>query len=149
MNLLQLLKNRDLKLAVSESLTGGNLQAQITAISGISEVFEGGITAYTLEQKVKFLGVNASHAKEVNCVSARVAEEMAHGAAKLFGTNIGIGTTGYAEPSRQSKETIAYFAISLNNKIVASGAVTKQLPRVEMQKAVATTVMQSLELVLS
>jgi len=148
MNLLNLLKNKGLTLSVSESLTGGNLQAKITAVKGISEVFKGGITAYSIEQKVKLLGIDVKHAHQVNCVSAQVAEEMALGSAKLFGTNVGIGTTGYAEPCAQSRESLAYFAICINSKIVASGLITQQLPRVEMQNAVATTVLQSLELAL-
>ena len=43
--------------------------------------------------------MNRAGAKKVNCVSARVAEEMAAGAAKLFGTDLAVATTGYAEPS--------------------------------------------------
>jgi nicotinamide-nucleotide amidase len=45
------------------------------------------------------LGVNRASAKKVNCVSARVAEEMARGAAELFGADLAVATTGYAEPS--------------------------------------------------
>jgi nicotinamide-nucleotide amidase len=52
-----------------------------------------------LEQKVKLLGVNRQHAKKVNCVSAEVAEQMARGVCGLFGAEVGLATTGYAEPS--------------------------------------------------
>ncbi len=86
-------------LAVAESLTCGRVQAAIGAVSGASDYFLGGVTAYSLAQKVKLLGVNRAHARRVNCVSQRVAVEMAQGACELFGADIGLATTGYAEPS--------------------------------------------------
>jgi nicotinamide-nucleotide amidase len=86
-------------LAVAESLTCGRLQARIGEISGASEFFLGGITAYSLEQKVKHLGVVRAIAAPVNSVSAEVAEQMARGAGELFGADVAAATTGYAEPS--------------------------------------------------
>ena len=86
-------------LAVAESMTGGRLQARLTEISGASDFFLGGLTAYTLEQKVGLLAVDREHAAAVNCVSARVAEEMAVGVRRLFGADYGVATTGYAEPA--------------------------------------------------
>ncbi len=88
-----------LTLAVAESLTGGRVQARVTAVSGASKFFLGGLTAYTLEQKVKQLGVDRVAAARVNCVSAEVAEQMVHGVCGLFGADVGVATTGYAEPS--------------------------------------------------
>jgi nicotinamide-nucleotide amidase len=85
-------------LAVAESITCGHLQACIGAISGASEFFLGGITAYTLDEKVKHLGVKRPAAKVVNSVSAEVAEQMARGACALFGSDFALATTGYAEP---------------------------------------------------
>lgn len=85
-------------LAVAESLTAGNIQARVGAISGASNFFRGGITAYTLEQKVRHLGVDAVLAERVNCVSEDVAEQMARGVCLMFDADFGVGTTGYAEP---------------------------------------------------
>lgn len=88
-----------LTLAVAESLTCGHVQAAVGAVSGSSEYFVGGVTTYTLAQKVKLLGVNRAHARRVNCVSQRVAVEMAQGACALFGADVAVATTGYAEPN--------------------------------------------------
>lgn len=96
------LREPRLTLAVAESLTCGNLQAHIGRISGASNFFLGGITAYTLEQKVKHLGVDRAVAEPVSCVSAQVAEQMARGAAELFGADLALATTGYAEPAPAS-----------------------------------------------
>ena len=86
-------------LAVAESLTGGRLQALLTGVSGASACFLGGVCAYTVPQKARLLGVDAAHATEVDGVSARVAGEMAAGACRLFGADLAVATTGYAEPA--------------------------------------------------
>jgi nicotinamide-nucleotide amidase len=86
-------------LAVAESLTGGRLQALITSVSGASACFLGGVCAYTVPQKARLLGVDAAHATTVDGVSARVAGEMAAGACRLFGADLAVATTGYAEPA--------------------------------------------------
>ena len=102
------LREPKLTLAVAESLTCGNLQAHIGRISGASNFFLGGITAYTLEQKVKHLGVDRAMAEPVNCVSAQVAEQMAQGAAELFGADLALATTGYAEPAPAIGVTVPF-----------------------------------------
>jgi nicotinamide-nucleotide amidase len=94
-----LLRAPRLSLAVAESLTAGGVQARLGAIPGASHFFQGGITAYSLEQKVRHLGVDRIGAAAVNSVSADVAEQMARGACALFQTDLALATTGYAEPS--------------------------------------------------
>jgi nicotinamide-nucleotide amidase len=135
-----------LTLAVAESLTTGNLQAMIGATSGASKFFEGGITTYNLEQKVRFLGVDRHHAAGVNSVSRQVAEEMARGVCLRFDAEVGVGTTGYAEPdpSRGVDAPFAWFAIwhrserSESGRVVAAERVAGQgLGRSEMQRHVA------------
>lgn len=86
-------------LAVGESLTVGHVQARIGEISGASAFFRGGVTAYSLEQKVRLLGVDRATAERVNCVSAEIAEQMARGVCALFDVDVGVATTGYAEAS--------------------------------------------------
>lgn len=88
-----------LTLAVAESVTCGQVQARVGAISGASQFFLGGITAYVLDQKVRHLGVNRAAARAVNSVSATVAAQMAEGACRMFGSDLGLGLTGYAEPA--------------------------------------------------
>lgn len=102
-----------LTLAVAESMSCGHVQAGIGAISGASEFFLGGITAYSLEQKVRHLGVDRAAAKRANSVSAEIAEQMAIGACRLFGSDLGIATTGYAEaaPAENVAEPFAWWAL--------------------------------------
>jgi nicotinamide-nucleotide amidase len=98
-----LLRPPRLTLAVAESVTCGRVQARIGAIPGASEFFLGGITAYSLEQKVRHLGVDHAVAEPVNAVSDEVAMQMARGVCALFGARLGLATTGYAEPSKEWK----------------------------------------------
>jgi PncC family amidohydrolase len=93
------LRRRQGMVAVAESVTGGHLQALLTSISRSSEFFAGGVTAYQREIKVQLLHIDPSHAAETNCVSPRVAKEMAVGVCQLFDTPLGVATTGYAEPA--------------------------------------------------
>jgi nicotinamide-nucleotide amidase len=103
-----------LTLAVAESMTSGRIQARVGAISGASNFFSGGITAYNLDQKVRHLGVDRAAATAVNCVSAGVAEQMARGVCALFGADVGVATTGYAEPSADPvvPDPFAWWAIA-------------------------------------
>jgi nicotinamide-nucleotide amidase len=100
-------------LAVAESLTSGELQRMIGAHAGASDFFHGGVTAYSIEVKVKLLGVDEAHARAVNAVSAQAALEMARGACALFDADFGLATTGYAEPfpARGVKHPLAHVAV--------------------------------------
>lgn len=136
-----------LTLAVAESMTGGRLQALVVAEAGASEYFLGGITAYTLAQKVRHLGVDRSTAAAVDCVSAEVARAMARGACALFGADVGLATTGYAEPMppRGQPEPGAFWALchrlSDNRELWVEGfAAARGTGRIEAQEAVARAV---------
>ncbi len=92
-----MLRTPRLTLAVAESVTCGRVQSRIGEISGASEFFLGGITAYTVAQKVRHLGVEYAAAAACDGVAAEVAAQMACGAAALFGADVAVATTGYAE----------------------------------------------------
>lgn len=85
-------------LAVAESATAGNLSALIASVSGASSFFQGGVIAYNLRQKVNLLGVDEEHAASCDCVSNRVAKELAKGVRRLCGSDVGMSVTGYAGP---------------------------------------------------
>ncbi len=138
-------------LAVAESLTCGRVQARIGMISGASEFFLGGITAYSLAQKVRHLGVARAEAEAVNCVSAAVAEQMARGVCALFGSELGVATTGYAEPSADWNvaEPFAWWAVAHRQGdgtfVVRSGRVNcPGAARTEVQENVADAAVEAL-----
>lgn len=91
----QLIKEKQ-SLAVAESVTAGLMQLAFAGANHATSFFEGGITAYNLLQKWRLLQVDETHALTCNCVSPKVALEMAAGVRKMFKTDWGIGITGYA-----------------------------------------------------
>ena len=112
-------------VAVAESVTGGRIQALLTSLSGSSEYFVGGVTAYNCEQKVRLLAVDAQHAAQVNCVSERTCVEMARGAVELFRASIALAITGYAEPDEawQVRRPLAIVAVCCSQQTAADQAV--------------------------
>jgi PncC family amidohydrolase len=115
------LRNASESVSLAESVTAGCLQFSFSQIKNASDFFKGGITAYTLEEKVKFFKVDEAEAKKCDCVSQQIADEMAACVAELFDTDWGISVTGYAAPCTESNQKIfAYFSFSYRNEIVLS-----------------------------
>lgn len=85
-------------LCVAESCTGGGIGAALTAVSGSSSVFLGGIISYTDQVKSKLLNVPSELLKEEGAVSAAVAEAMASGAKSAVNADIAVSVTGLAGP---------------------------------------------------
>ena len=100
----ELLKNQRLSIAVSESCTGGLLSHVLTAVSGSSTYFIGGIVAYSNPIKEKFLGVKSETLLNFGAVSSQTAQEMAEGIRHRFQTDIGLSTTGIAGPTGGTSE---------------------------------------------
>lgn len=114
----QLLKNQE-TIAVAESVTGGLLQSAFASMEFALQFFQGGITAYHLGQKVKHLQVDPIYAQTCNCVSERIAKEMALNVCKMFHSTYGIGITGYDTPVPESgNQVYAYYAIAKNGEIM-------------------------------
>lgn len=85
-------------LATAESCTGGGIGAALTAISGSSAVYKGGIVSYTNEIKEKLLGVPADILEKYGAVSGPVAQAMAEGARGRLLTDVAVSVTGLAGP---------------------------------------------------
>lgn len=146
-----MLREPRLTLAVAESLTCGQVQAEIGAESGASAYFLGGVTAYTLEQKVRHLGVGRAAAESCNSVSREVAEQMARGAALMFGADLAVATTGYAEPDAANNVTAPMAWIALWHwRVEAQPVVSAEqvsfpgATRVQVQQAVTAAVLAKL-----
>ncbi|RMH62101.1 MAG: competence/damage-inducible protein A [Calditrichaeota bacterium] len=96
--LLEMLRNRKMTLSVAESFTGGLIQDQITDIPGASDVFLGGVVAYSNDAKKALLAVSDHTLRETGAVSAATALEMARGVQERFQSDCSIATTGIAGP---------------------------------------------------
>ena len=85
-------------LATAESLTGGGIGNALTAVSGSSAVYKGGIISYCNEVKHQVLGVPLEILTQYGAVSAPVAEAMAKGARSVLDADIAVSVTGLAGP---------------------------------------------------
>ena len=101
---LDLCRDRGLTLATAESCTGGLIGARLTEIAGASDVFVGGVIAYSNEVKERRLGVPAELLREHGAVSAEVGAAMASGARRELGADLAVADTGIAGPGGGTPE---------------------------------------------
>lgn len=85
-------------LSTAESCTGGGIGSALTAVSGSSKVYCGGIISYTNQVKAKLLHVPNTDLEQYGAVSATVAQQMAKGVKEQLSTDIGVSVTGLAGP---------------------------------------------------
>lgn len=111
--LVELLIARGLTVATAESLTGGLVAAALTDVPGSSAVVLGGIVAYAMPVKAGVLGVDRALLADRGAVDPHVALEMARGARRLFGADVGIATTGVAGPSASEGKPVGTVHIAV------------------------------------
>ena len=97
------LKNKK-TIAVAESCTGGLIGSRITDVPGSSEVFLGGILAYSDKIKEKMLGIDKKLIRKFGAVSNEVVIKMAQGVKSKFKSDVGIAVSGIAGPGGGSDE---------------------------------------------
>lgn len=86
-------------LACAESLTGGSVGARLTSVPGSSTYFLGSAVVYSPAAKRDVLGVSQATLNGPGVVSSACALEMAAGARRVFGADIGVALTGAAGPA--------------------------------------------------
>jgi nicotinamide-nucleotide amidase len=101
---LDLCRQRGLRLATAESCTGGLVAARLSDVPGASDVLAGGIVAYANDVKSAELGVPEELLAAYGAVSAEVAEAMAAGVRARLAVDVGIAVTGVAGPGGGTPE---------------------------------------------
>ncbi|HSF16810.1 MAG TPA: competence/damage-inducible protein A [Vicinamibacteria bacterium] len=94
----RLLIEREKRLAIAESITGGLIAHRLTEVPGSSRYFDQGVVTYSNESKVELLGVARELIDRVGAVSPEVARAMALGARERSGADVAVGVTGIAGP---------------------------------------------------
>ena len=107
---LRALADRGWTLGVAESLTAGLIGSRIGAVPGASATFRGSIASYATDVKRSVLGVTAE-----KVISEECARQMAVGAQRVLGADVGIAATGVAGPDEQEGQPVGTvcFAIAL------------------------------------
>jgi len=117
------LRDRGWTLGVAESVTGGLVGARLADVPGASEVYRGSIVSYATEVKRSVLGVTAEAV-----VSKEAAAQMAEGAQRVLGADVGIAVTGVAGPATLDGKAIGTVCFALAVPGAPTEAVETQLP---------------------
>jgi len=135
----EILRNKKLTLSAAESCTGGRIGDKITNIPGSSDYFLGSMVTYSNEAKLALLEVKIESLKAYGAVSEQIAKEMGLGSRKVFGSDIGISTTGIAGPSGGSKEKpvgLVWFAVT-DGKATKTDSVVFSGDRLDVKESAA------------
>ena len=147
--IINILKRKNLKIAVAESCTGGMLSSTLTSVSGSSKVFTLGLVTYSNQSKNHVLKVPKQIIRKHGAVSMQCCLSMLNNLSKISKSNIAVSITGIAGPSGGSKQKpvgLVYVGIKRGNKIKVNRYLFKNKGRLYIQK---TAVNKSLDLILS
>ncbi|MEO6713404.1 MAG: competence/damage-inducible protein A [Mycobacteriales bacterium] len=136
----RLLRANGQTVAVAESLTGGMLGERLTSAAGASDVFRGGIIAYSTALKAELLGVPVELLASEGAVSARVAVAMAAGARERLTATYGVSLTGVAGPAEQDGQPVGTVHIGLaapGGTLSRSVRMSSDRPRIRQFAVVA------------
>ncbi len=113
---VNLLKEKGLTISSAESCTGGMFSSYVTSVSGVSDIFEMGITSYSCKVKNELLGVKAETLEKFGAVSENTASEMAENIRKKANSDIGVAITGVAGPAASEGHPMGYVFIAVADK---------------------------------
>jgi len=116
-NIISLLKEKKMKIASAESLTGGMFSNRLISVSGASNVCRGGIVCYDTNVKQDVLGVSKETIQNKGTVSEECALEMAEQVSSKLDADIGISFTGVAGPDEVEGKGVGtvYIALTTSN----------------------------------
>ncbi|MGK2929215.1 MAG: competence/damage-inducible protein A [Acidimicrobiales bacterium] len=119
-----LLVERGRTLGLAESVTGGLVASRIVSVPGASAWFRGAVVSYASEVKFDVLGVT-----EGPVVSESAAAEMASGARRVLGADVGLAITGVAGPDTQDGHDVGtvFFASDIGGNIGGGGVEVRRI----------------------
>lgn len=98
------LAKRKLTITTAESCTGGMIAGTLINVAGASDVLNEGYITYSNEAKERLVSVSHETLEKHGAVSEETASEMAEGAAKAAGADVGLSSTGIAGPGGGTEE---------------------------------------------
>ena len=142
----EILREKGLRIATTESCTGGLLSSKLTDVSGSSEYIHLNLVTYSNEAKHKMLGVKLETLEKFGAVSEECAFEMACGLNNLTGADICVSTTGIAGPAGGSKEKpvgLMYASIYTKDKSETFKVLLPpETPRIAMKEGFVKAVLE-------
>ena len=116
---LDLLRERSMRLAVAESVTGGLVGARLAAVPMASEVLTGTMVAYSKDLAAKWFEMPPGP-----IVSREAVMAMANGVRQALNAEVGLAVTGVASPSESSDLPVGtvFFGFAIGDQIDAVSA---------------------------
>ena len=116
---LDLLRERSMRLAVAESVTGGLVGARLAAVPMASEVLTGTMVAYSKDLAAKWFEMPPGP-----IVSREAVMAMANGVRQALNAEVGLAVTGVASPSESSNLPVGtvFFGFAIGDQIDAVSA---------------------------
>lgn len=96
---VKLLEQKCLKISFAESCTGGLLASSLTSVSGASKVFDSSFVTYSIDEKVRLLGVDRAVIDKYGVISKECAREMTTSLYNKTMADIVVSVTGVAGPT--------------------------------------------------
>ena len=146
--IVSLLKRKNMKLAITESCTGGMLSNSITSVSGSSKIFTMGLVTYSNQAKRSILKVPQQIIRKYGAVRVQCCLAMVNNLSKISKSKVCVSITGIAGPTGGSKQKpvgLVYIGIRIGKKVVVNKCNFKNNGRIFIQKQ---TVKKSLNLLL-
>lgn len=109
----KLFREKGLTLGSVESFTGGLFAKEITAVSGASRFYKGGLVTYATEEKARLLGISREDIEEYGVVSKEIAYQMAEKGRDLLDVDYCVSFTGNAGPEAMEGKPVGEVYIGL------------------------------------
>ena len=112
--LLDACLDKNIKLLIAESCTGGLLSANITKVAGSSAVFSYGFVCYSNESKKKFLNVSEKTINSFGAVSYETVKQMLTGLCnQAKSKTLTIAISGVAGPTGSESKPVGLVFIGI------------------------------------
>ena len=137
---VRLLQERRVTLASAESGTGGLLAHRLTGIRDFEEAYLGGVVAPTAAAKQHLLGVSPDLGDTAGAISAAVAEAMAAGCRRQFGTDFALAVAEHPRvaPGDQNDVPATWIALAGPDVLVSERHILLGDPAIARSRAAKT-----------
>ena len=115
------IRKSGLTISFAESCSGGNIAAEVIKISGVSDIFMGGVVTYSDQAKIDILKITKQEIQKFGVVSQNIAFLMAKNSKELFKTSLSLATTGNVGPlssNNRSKVGEIYICLIFHEKVL-------------------------------
>lgn len=113
----RILRQSGLTVAVAEGATGGRIGERLARYSGATSYFKGGVVTYDYPSRIRILGIPSQFLRERGAVSKDAVAAMAQSVRTLYGSDIGLASSGIAGP-RGTAPGLLFLSLSNVNQTI-------------------------------